>query len=236
MERLKHQTHFLLKAATFILGLNLVLSALYQPALALLRPALSAFTLPRALAQNPTATVVQLNPGILSIVYSPADFVMSPVNISSPIEQYYSYYNNPRVLDQDQNPATRDGTGIRVQDGRFKGGFELQAQVDSDYASGNNKIPRSNLGIRTGVGAPSEINETVTNNTPATSAPLDKTTSYTNFQQPLVLLDGGTANCNEGRVGIYTVYPSFRLLVPNDTAAGTYTTSITYTLLENPAC
>jgi hypothetical protein len=78
MERLKHKTHFLLKAATVILGLNLVLSALYQPALALLRPALSAFTLPRALAQNPTATVVQLNPGILSIVYSPADFAMSP--------------------------------------------------------------------------------------------------------------------------------------------------------------
>jgi hypothetical protein len=191
---------------------------------------------PSALAQTQTAATVQLSPGALSIVYTPADFVMSPVNISSPVETYYSYYNNPRTVDPDGMADTRDGTALRVQDGRFKGGFELQAQVDTDYRSENNAIPRQNLGLRTGLGGPSEINETVTPDTVPVSAPLDLNEEYTTFTNPIVLLNGETETCDEGRVGIYTVYPSFRLLIPNDTPAGTYTASVTYTLLEQPTC
>jgi len=200
------------------------------------------------LAQAPAANVgVELSAGTLSIIYTPADFVMSPIHISSPVTTYYSYYNNPHTVDPDGNPATRDGTALRVQDGRFKGGFELQSQVDSDYTSGANTIPLANLGIRTdatGTAGPedptgaviSEIDETVTPGTSKTTAPLDTAGVYTNFGMPLVLLNGGTDGCDKGRVGIYTVYPSFRLLVPNNTPAGSYTTSVTYTLLEQPAC
>jgi hypothetical protein len=189
-----------------------------------------------ASAQAPSDVVILLNPTVLSIVYTPADFTMDPVQITSPITTYYSYYNNPGILDPDENPATRDGTALRVQDGRFNGGFELQAQVDTDYSSGVNTIPRANLGIRTDVDRTSQIDETITSGTPSTTAPLDSAGDYTNFNSPLVLLSGATAACDEGRVGIYTLYPSFRLLIPNDTPAGTYTTSVTYTLLEEPAC
>lgn len=191
---------------------------------------------PFALAQKPTPAVVELKPGILSIIYSPSDFVMTPVNISSPVETYNSYYLNPRSADPDGNPATRDGSALRVQDGRFKGGFELQAQVDSDYISATGTIPRTNLGVSTGIGGVSEINETITQDTTSTTAPLDSEEEYTPFTQPLVLLDASTSTCDEGRVGIYTVYPSFRLSIPNETPAGTYTTSVTYTLLEQPSC
>jgi len=189
-----------------------------------------------AYAETPSDVAVQLNPDVLSIIYTPSDFNMSTVQISSPVTTYYSYYNNPRTVDPDENPATRDGTALRVQDGRYEGGFELQSQVDTDYVSGGNSIPRANLGVRTDIGGTSEIDETVTSGTDATTAPLDTAGDYTNFGSPLVLLNGATGTCDEGRVGIYTLYPSFRLLIPNNTPAGTYTTSVTYTLLEEPTC
>jgi hypothetical protein len=211
---------------TIIMGINLLFSA----------GVFEGQNLPPAFAQTPSEATVTLNPSVLSIIYTPSDFVMDPVNISSPIETYYSYYNNPHTVDADGNLTTRDGTALRVQDGRFKGGFELQAQVDSDYVSGSNSIQKENLGMRTDIGGLSEVNETVTAGTTATTAPLDTVGDYTPFKTPLVLLDATTPSCDEGRVGIYTIYPSFRLQIPNSTPAGTYTTSVTYTLLEQPTC
>jgi hypothetical protein len=185
----------------------------------------------QSLAQ-PADVGVQLTAGILSIVYTPGDFEMSPVNIDNPNGTFYSTWNNPDTVDPDGLTGTRDGTAMRVQDARYRGGFELQAQVDADYTSGSDTIPSTNLAIRT---ENSTITENVVPGTAAVTAPIDGT-SYTNFTSPLVVLNGATADCDHGRIGTYTVFPSFRLLVPVTTPAGTYSTTITYTLLEQPTC
>lgn len=55
---------------------------------------------------------------------------------------------------------------------------------------------------------------------------------------PQEILDGHVdASCG-GRIGVYTVYPSYRLVVPANTADGTYQNTITYTLMDStdPSC
>jgi hypothetical protein len=55
------------------------------------------------------------------------------------------------------------------------------------------------------------------------------------FPNAVILLNSPAA-CGMGRVGIYTVFPSFRLHIPNSTDAGTYTTTITYSLIDDYRC
>lgn len=52
----------------------------------------------------------------------------------------------------------------------------------------------------------------------------------------LELLNGHvdeTCSFIPGRIGVYTIYPHYRLTVPNDTPAGTYQNTITYTVLDS---
>jgi len=49
----------------------------------------------------------------------------------------------------------------------------------------------------------------------------------------IVNILNATDYASSGRVGIYTLYPSFRLKVPQATEAGTYTNTITYTLIDS---
>lgn len=75
--------------------------------------------------------------------------------------------------------------------------------------------------------------------TASTSAPQtgnpNEDNDYTSFPglSPIIdLLDGHSANgC--GRVGIYTVYPSFRLTIPETTEPGKYNNTITYTVFDD---
>jgi hypothetical protein len=170
--------------------------------------------------QTPTVGV-SLTAGTLSITHLPGSFAMTPVNIDSPAGNFFSYYINPATV----------YTSLSLQDGRFSGGFAMQVQVNSDYTSGSNIISRSLLGVRT---QDSVVQENLMGDTPATTLPTESATDYTSFGGPILLLNGAVG-CNNGRVGTYTVYPSFRLEVPTDTAAGTYTTDITYTLIDTPS-
>ena len=49
----------------------------------------------------------------------------------------------------------------------------------------------------------------------------------------LVLLDAPTATETGGRVGIYRLYPSFKLEIPDTTPACTSTSTITYTVEDS---
>ncbi len=174
-----------------------------------------------ATAQSPASVGVSITPGILSITHVPSGFTMTSVNIDSPITTYYSYYTNPETLD----------SSLVVVDNRFTGGFYLEVQVNTDYTSGGDTISRNLLGIRTNN---SDINETLMPGTPATTAPSESATEYTAFGSPVVILNSAV-DCGMGRVGSYTVYPSYRLQIPNATPAGNYATNITYTLTDDPS-
>jgi hypothetical protein len=81
--------------------------------------------------------------------------------------------------------------------------------------------------------------------TPATKASANgnpsEDTSYINFiedpENPGNSLNldliSGNVDIGCGRVGLYTLYPSYRLNVPTGTADGTYTNTITYTLTDS---
>jgi len=197
--------------------------------------------LPIAFAQTPSDLGLSITPGTLSIYCEPIDITMPSVDIVSPVTTYYSYYVNPYILQIDGcTPALNTGTNLTVQDGRYAGGFELQAQVSDDYTSGSDIIAHANLGVKTDT---SSLSETVTPGLTATTFPLDAGSTsnpadYTDFSgMAIVLIEACTGNAtSEGRVGYYVIYPSFRLVVPNDTPAGTYTTTITYSLYDASSC
>jgi hypothetical protein len=176
-----------------------------------------------SLAQStpaPSTVGVLLTPGTLSITHIPSSFTMTPVNIDSPVTEYYSYYTNPETEEE----------RLTVNDNRFDGGFTLDAQVNGDYSSGSDSIIKTGLGIKT---QNSQISETLKGTTPATRLPAES--DYVSFSDtPIVIIDA-SVDCNMGRVGEYAVYPSFRLQIPNDTPAGNYSTNITYTLIDNPS-
>lgn len=73
--------------------------------------------------------------------------------------------------------------------------------------------------------------------TPAAIAPYNGSptddSAYANFTGTGIvnLIDGTATPITEGRIGLYTVYPSFRLEVPNSTDDGTYQSEITYDLV-----
>ncbi len=185
-------------------------------------------------SQQVTNVGAAITEGTLSIIYTPADLNLEPVNIVSPSDVYYSYYDNLEIVDPDMQSLTRDGTALQVQDSRYNGGFELQGQVDTNFISEGNEIDFTNLGIKT---SNSIIIENVIEGTPAAVAPLDTPSDYTTFDSAIVLISASTTECiTQGRIGLYTIFPSFRLLVPNSAAAGSYTATLTYTLIESPAC
>jgi hypothetical protein len=184
--------------------------------------------IPFTLAQTNTDLGVTITPDILGIIYTPRDFIFTPVNIASPTKTYTSIYNNPRRSDQDKNQATRDGTVLQVQDGRFKGGFEIQAQANNFSDGGTNSIDKSNLSIRA---ATSSILETLKDTTIAATEGAE---TYISMASPVVILNGA-ATCAEGRMGTYSLYPEYELAIPNSTPTGNYTTNITFTVVEQPS-
>ncbi len=181
-------------------------------------------------AQESSTIGQHLDRGDFSIDTTPTTFTLPSVNISTPNTAYKSYYNGFT----NTNP-------LSVHDGRYSGGIRVTVQA-SDYDPAtpddtSDDLASTNLSIVTSNNAFSEVVKTAT---PAMSAPLAgdpaDDADYTSFTAPLVILDGAgnSPDCNIGRVGTYTTYPSFRLTIPNDTPAGTYTNTITYDLMEAP--
>lgn len=185
-------------------------------------------------AQELSTIGVSLNRGDFSIDATPTGFDFPPIHIDSPKNSYNSYYNS----------FTSDN-GLSLHDGRYSGGIRVTIQA-SDYDPGTpenpaDDLPVSNLAIVT---SNNNFDEILKTGTPAMYAPLDGDpsvdadyTNFTNANTPIIILDGAnltTPDCNIGRVGTYTVYPSFRLTVPNDTAAGNYSSTFTYDLMQAP--
>ena len=59
------------------------------------------------------------------------------------------------------------------------------------------------------------------------------TFEYFQSSSPIIEILNATSHADEGRVGIYTLYPSYKLKIPQATEAGTYTSTITYTLIDS---
>ncbi len=179
-------------------------------------------------AQQLSTLGQHVDPGNFSIDTTPESIDFPGVTITAPtlIKSYYNGFTN-------NNPLT-------VHDGRYSGGIKVTVQA-SDYVKTGSpavSIPASRLAIVTTNPSFNEVRKT---GTPAMSDPLNgdptNDSTYTPFvdsNSPLVILDG-TACETQGRVGVYTLYPSFRLIVqqpPEKPSAGTYTNTITYTIMN----
>lgn len=197
--------------STFFLGLN--------------------FLTPLTTNASTDATIGQhLDRGDFSIDTTPSSFSFTAINITSPDTVYKSYYN-----------GYTGNNRLKVHDGRYAGGIRVTVQATSydpgTPADPTDDIAASNLAVLTSNDSFSEV---LKSGTPAMSAPLNGDPSadsdYTSFTSPIVILDGagGAPSCSIGRVGTYTTFPSFRLTIPNATPAGTYSSTITYDLMEAP--
>ncbi len=53
------------------------------------------------------------------------------------------------------------------------------------------------------------------------------------YSVPMTILQGAACEMDQGRLGNYTVYPSFLLRIPPTTVADTYQNTITFTIFDN---
>lgn len=182
------------------------------------------------------AMAVNVGEEITAITYNfdqtPANITFDSTNISSPNTNYDTYFVNPLT----------SGNAIVAHDGRFSGGFQVTIQADNFVKTGSpgTTIPANNLSIVT---SNNTFTDTIKTGTPAVTAPLDgnpasQSADYSlpghSFTGALVIIDGTTADCVQGRVGTYTTYPSYRLHIPNTTQSGQYTGTLTYTIVPAP--
>jgi hypothetical protein len=177
----------------------------------------------------------QVTPITFNFDLTPANFNFTPIHISAPSEILNSYYINPQPND--------NTTALVAHDGRYNGGFKVTVQVDDFVKTGSpgTTISASELAIVT-ISSADEVRKNTT--TPAVFSmdgdPSSISTDYDNPGHQFTSLGGidiisAPAACStEGRVGTYTTYPSFRLHVPTNTQAGTYTSTLTYTITAEP--
>lgn len=176
-----------------------------------------------ASAQSSGITVIAA--GNLAIDASPESFVFDPVEIDSASATFKEYYVNPET----------STSSIEVHDGRFSGGFQVTIQ-SSDYASAGGTIANTNLCVVT---TSTTIDEILLGTPAAVYSALDGD-PYNDGDfdsncfgvSPLVLFVG-QASPLEGRVGVYTSYPSFRLNIPTSTPDGIYSNTITYDISDD---
>jgi len=190
-----------------------------------------------ASAQAETSSIgEQVTPITFNFDATPANFTFSAVNIDNPTQVYSSYYVNPQTRD--------DSTSLIAHDGRYNGGFKVTVQADDFVKTGNNAIviPASQLSLVT---AASNIDEVLKDGTTPAAVPMegdpsDGSTDYDQAGHQFTSPGGidiisAPATCGpEGRVGTYQTYPSFKLHIPNNTPAGNYTSTLTYTITADP--
>jgi hypothetical protein len=178
-----------------------------------------------ASAQSSGVTVIAA--GNLAIDASPDSFVFDPVEIDSASATYREYYVNPGT----------STSSLEVHDGRFSGGFQVTIQ-SSAYTSTGGTIANTNLCIVTNEGS-TVIDEILLGSPDAVVAsldgdPYDDADYDANcFEVSPLVLFAGAATSLEGRVGVYTAYPSFRLNIPTSTPDGIYSNTITYDISDD---
>lgn len=178
----------------------------------------------------------QIAPITFNFDSTPANFDFSTIHISSPSENLNSFYVNPQPID--------GSTALVAHDGRYNGGFKVTVQADNFVKTGSpgTIISAGELSIVTSSSTADEVrkNTTAVATFPMDGSPLQNSTDYDNpghqFTSPGGIdIISAPADCTtEGRVGVYTTYPSFRLHVPTTTQAGTFTSTLTYTITAEP--
>jgi len=176
----------------------------------------------------------QIAPITFNFDQTPNSFDFSPIHISSPSEILHSYFVNPggRV------------NSVVAHDGRYDGGFKVTVQADNFVKTGSPGvvISASELSIVTNNSAADEVRKATTTvaTFPMDGDPAQLSTTYDDpghhFTSPggIDIISAPAECLTEGRVGNYTTEPSFRLHVPVNTVAGTYTSTLTYTITADP--
>jgi hypothetical protein len=172
----------------------------------------------------------QLNPGNFGISHIPASFSFSQIHIQRPGNSYSYYITSP---DSQKNY-------ISIYDGRYDGGIKLSVQVTNHFSQTSQISLTQESAIVSNFSATQEVKESTPAVTTENLLYYSETTptEATTFQPfpengILVLLDAPTANTGQGRVGTFTLYPSYKLTIPDTTPAGTYQSTITYTIEDS---
>ena len=172
----------------------------------------------------------QLNPGNFGISHIPSSFSFPQIHIQKPGNVYSHYITSPDL----QNNY------ISIYDGRYDGGIKLSVQVTSHYSQTSQIALTQESVIVSNFTATQEVKGSTpavmtgnilyySENTP------NEATTFQQFPENgiLVLLDAPTSLTNQGRVGTFTFYPSYKLAIPDTTPAGTYQSTITYTIEDS---
>ena len=191
--------------------------------------------------QQTTELTQQLNRGdYLGILQTPTSFSYQATTIDYPTNKTVFYINTP---DTNKNP-------IIIYDGRYNSGFKVSVTA-TNYTSGENQISITNAAVFV---SNLTTEEKLKSDTPAvtstligslyTDTPTENNTSFQNFPESGIIdlinapaCPGTTGNeqtTGQGRVGKYTLYPSFRLQIPKTTKTGKYENQITYTITDEP--
>lgn len=172
----------------------------------------------------------QLNPGNFGISRIPDGFNFSSIHISTPGNVSSFYITSPET----------NNNYLELYDGRFDGGMKVSVQI-TDHVSGANTIPLTQESV---IVSNFSGSQEVKGGTPelgtanilyySATTPTE-TTDFQSFPESgaLVLLDAPTDPVSGGRVGLYRFYPSYKLIIPDTTPAGTYTSTITYTVEDS---
>jgi hypothetical protein len=207
---------------------------------------------PAALAQTPTATVVITRTPYLTLVDIPASFSFGSLSVSKDAHDLFSNANG-------QLPA--ETNTISVQDTRNEGGFTLQAQAGVFVSAQNptDTISSSNLRIvssseldaapggdllgnvyyLTGYAGSPTTGETenIATSVSATGTAFGDVATFDavsgNSLDGPVEIFSGCLSGSQGRVGTMATGFAFTLHIPAYTPAGEYSTTVTYTIIDN---
>jgi hypothetical protein len=167
---------------------------------------------------------------------SPVEFqIKIKDNVSLPNNNYgdtISFHYPTTILDANTMPIIGLSKGGTVEPGNL----ESSIYTESILKIENNPTGLSGQGTTF---SPSGFDylETKKANTPATIALTNgnphSDADYHTFTVPIVDLLDGASPPTGGRIGIYTIYPSYRLNIPSTTPAGIYRSEITYTLSDS---
>lgn len=177
-----------------------------------------------------TIATQQINPGNFGISNIPGGFNFPAVDITSPGTRNVYYIAAPET----------NNNYLEIFDGRYNGGLKVTVQV-TPHVSGTDTIPAtresvivSNFSSTQEIkGSASQI--TASNFYYYSESTPNESSNFHAFPEDgiLVLMDAPTNAGTQGRVGKFVFYPSFKLSVPDNTPAGTYTSTITYTIEDS---
>jgi hypothetical protein len=210
-------------------------------------------TAPRILPYYKDLNMTQPETGIYTHQESPATlkitWIAQTKDTSPETVQFQVKLHNDITLPNNNNgdvisfhyPAQITDTGTKPIIGLTNGGEVQEEKLESSVyteSTLSRSINQEEIAGQSSTFTPSGFDflEVKSENTQSTIALYNGNpyteSDYTYFTAPTVDLLDGSAPENGGRVGIYTIYPSYRLTIPNNTPAGIYRNEITYTLSD----